>query len=178
MIEKEYKYLISEEKFLKFRKKLNCKNILVQENFYFDTKNLDYFKENITIRIRKKENLQLQIKRKLRREMYIESIEEYHDLKFKVIPYNLDLNKYSSHIVLSNLSKVKLLGNLRTERYVSHYKDAVICLDKNYYGNSIDFELELEFQNTDTVKEIIKYLDLDCKINKIGKYERFLTYYK
>ena len=177
MIEKEYKYLINEEEFLLLKQKLNLKRFIIQENYYFDTESLEYFKHNMTIRIRKKEKLQLQIKNKEKVGSYIESTEQHFDLSFKEVPSEINLNTLEQQVNFLGLPPIiRLIGKLKTERYIAYYQDIKICLDKNFYYDNVDFELELEFQDEDTVLKFIRLFDFKHNTNKVGKYERFLSY--
>ncbi|MGT2751195.1 CYTH domain-containing protein [Streptococcus orisasini] len=179
MIEKEYKYLITEDEFLSLKQKINPRKFVVQENYYFDTENLEYFKHNMTVRIRKKEDLQLQIKNKEKVGSYIESLEQHFDLPLKEIPNKINLHTLGAQVKYLDLPPIiGLVGKLKTERYIAHYKDIKICLDKNFYYDNVDFELELEFQDRKTVADFLKLFNFNHPTNKVGKYERFLSKYK
>ncbi|HFU4493872.1 TPA: CYTH domain-containing protein, partial [Streptococcus suis] len=138
---------------------------------------LEYFKHNITVRIRKKEKLQLQIKKKAKVGSYTESTEQHFDLSLEEVPSEINLNALEPQVNCSGLPPiVGLIGKLKTERYIAYYQDIKICLDKNFYHDNVDFELELEFQDRNTVLKFIRLFNFNHTTNKVGKYERFLTY--
>ena len=131
----------------------------------------------MTVRIRKKEKLQLQIKNKEKVGSYIESTEQHFDLSLKEVPSEINLNTLETQVNCSGLPPIVcLIGKLKTERYIAYYQDIKICLDKNFYHDNVDFELELEFQDRDTVLNFIRLFNFNHTTNKVGKYERFLFY--
>lgn len=70
----------------------------------------------------------------------------------------------------------KKIGLLTTTRHLVQINDLIIHLDKNLYNNTIDFEIEIEFdiESYEKVLEIIKILNLKNSVSINGKKNRFI----
>lgn len=168
-IEIEYKCLIEEkiyDKILEFYHNEKIKKY-IQINYYFDTPDFSFFSNNTTLRVRQKENqLLIQYKYGKSTEKSIRTSKEYV----------LETEKFPLTIRLDN-KLANLLGNLITERIEINYCGAKLCLDKNFYLGSIDFELEIETADKVVINKIVEELKLE-EIPIRGKYSRFIDKYR
>ncbi len=170
-VETEYKYLISEERFIELLKKCNrrysfseCK---MQMNYYYDTDSHALNKSNTTVRIRQHHNkMKLQVK------------------NHRVVKGSIALSDEHSRIVdklplTMRISEVKdtisLKGVLVTERAVYSFgENSTICFDVNMYLGVCDYEIEVEFVENDSQEalSVIAYLGLEYRsvMNKSARF--------
>lgn len=180
MIESEYKFLInlkSYEKLLdKLKSEFGMKNIL-QINYYYDTDDFFLNKNDITFRIRQKnEKLNIEIKTLIERNNNLNIKNEY--TKF-IDHFPLKINLADTELMdkMKYNFDISLKGVLVTERTIFKNEDSFeINLDKNSYLGFIDYELEIEFQNDykEKILEIINNIyDIEKSEIKPGKNSRF-----
>ncbi len=180
MIEKEYKYLVSYEDFKNTLYNLTNalkntnyeKKSILQVNYYYDTLDLFLYKNNITYRIRQKDDrLQKQIKIKESGNKYQKAVEYNENIKSIKRTYTFIPNFNNEN---KNLN-IELIGNLITERESFLINDIRIDFDKNLYLGKCDYEIEIEFQ--DIINDKIFSLFEKFDINNKGKYTRFINTY-
>lgn len=175
MKEKEWKMIIDKKKYEKLILE-EWDEEFVQVNFYFSNKNL-MEKENITIRIRCKNNTMcLQVKVKNRVENNIRISDEYEKL-IDVLPYEIPETEIKQIWKEYSFGNIFLLGFLITERKVKQVKDVEIALDRNSYNGITDYEIEFEYkEDKESVLDLVKIMNLDNNIQTgDGKYNRFIS---
>lgn len=179
-IEKEYKFLINEDQFQQILEKYQFKDKIIQTNYYFDSQDFLLAKDNITLRCREKNDMfYLQAKIKNKNNKNYTSSQEL-SVKIDSIPDIID-NQFLYTKLTSFPSKYKgitfkKIGLLTTTRHLVQINDLIIHLDKNLYNNTIDFEIEIEFdiESYEKVLEIIKILNLKNSVSINGKKNRFI----
>ena len=104
--------------------------------------------------------------------------------------YEKKVNRVLQHISkeeiyeLSGLhcsNDVKLLGSLKTIRCICNtFPNVKIALDKSFYFNNIDYEIEIEYVDELSIDIVdrLKMLDLHLDKDVNGKNKRFLSAYK
>ena len=152
--EYEKKCLISEKNFLNLINKYNYLNKEEQINYYFDFNN--FFKnKNQALRIREINNTY---------ELTLKTKENNCNSEINI---NIDFNDYN--YILNNLclpnnicQKLNLnqftfnsLITIKTIRYKINYKNTIIELDKNFFNNYIDYEIEVESFSLDEASNIL-----------------------
>lgn len=186
-VEIEKKYIVSLKTFNEIYRAIGLKSkskIVHQTNHYFDTPDLFYFNENITLRVREINNSYVfTIKSKLEKNsMFVKSLEYDFDLTKKqfinlsvhgLIPYELRVFLNNRNIKANFI----YIGSLTTIRKSLICEDMIISFDENKYLNKVDYEIEIEslkcnFDNP-IVKLIEQYKDATIS-NKNGKYSRFI----
>ena len=154
----------------------------VQTNYYFDTKELDYYNTKITVRIREKPNsikLTIKDKREYLKDKPL-SFEHSCNLspnEFKeiILQENIELNKYFNVSNLNLPMQLELLGDLTTNRTQILIKNVLFCFDINKYCNYEDFEIEAE-ANIDRLEKIDDWFEKKgLKRSFKGKYSRFIS---
>ncbi|MGL5718720.1 MAG: CYTH domain-containing protein [Paraclostridium sp.] len=194
IIEKELKYLISEDDFLKLRHFFtNCsftKKNKINENFYFESKNFRLEDIGLSIRLRKNglDIYELTIKDTVENSIENLQIKEEHTMTltheqvveiFTMNSISIYWKVFSELKNIENIIKklednkinelILLDSSLLTKReiYESHnYKNLVFFLDENKYLSLIDYELEIEIYDENLEKniEIVNSLLLELNI--------------
>lgn len=184
MIENEFKILINQDFYKQLKKEMDRhpsfqKSNFVQINYYYDTKELILDKNNITLRIRQVEDaLKLQIKRKQCIAGFICTSQE-KESEINQIPSTILLSELPFDFHVSKEQSASILGSLVTDRtcFVDKSSSLVIMIDKNYYWGKLDFELEIEFsdsqkENAETLFH--KLVPANTFAQAKGKRSRFL----
>ncbi len=190
MVEREYKVLISKNIYHNLSNKFQdiTDKKYTQINFIYDTDDLIFNKNNITLRIRSKnKKLTLEVKKMQSVDRFLKISEEKRK-SLNFLPAILDddeenfLKEYEFPFSYKN---VKLKGCLITNRQTIVIEDGIkIDIDKNIYLGRIDYELELEFisEKAKIADEFFRNLLNDffiCKpINSKGKRARFFERYR
>ncbi len=184
-MEYEARVMINEEQYLNIRKHYldsKCpKEEIVNENFYFDTEDLKLTTSHKVLRMRKINNSKYELTLKIKGENG--DIEINHKLTNKekddlleksIISYPPILNKLKESGI--DPSSIRYITNLKTERLEVRLKSCLLVIDKNYYRNKVDFNLEAESSTKSLAKsqleEIIKPFGLSIKKDYINKAKR------
>lgn len=168
-IEAEFKLLLTKQQFNSILKSYPFTKT-VQKNYYYT--NSYFTKQKIAIRIREVDNQKIfTVKRMFGDQIYeleLENVQGIDDLKVQVI------------IQAYNLEPLKLLTTFTTVRYSHYLVDSVLVLDENYFGDVIDYELELESFTEhlalDSFHQILKKFKLQYQKNAENKLTRSLSY--
>lgn len=175
-VENEYKRLISEKKYKEILTKFDFEEEFEQINHYYINEKIK--KNDITIRVREfctgQKKLQIKLADKKQSRLFVSRKELEYDILD--IPKYLDLNKIPE-LEKIEIGVAKYLGKLHTKRFVCCTEKVQIMLDKNYYLNVIDYELEVEFDlvDKDSATIVLKKVGLEKYINTFGKFKRFLN---
>lgn len=173
MLEKELKALLTEKQYNDIDDRFDWESSFTQINYYYDTRDFRLYKQDITCRVRE--------------------IEGKYTLQIKYPNISTDdrilIREEKSH-VLTDLPKnfifedgkskesfeVYKLGFLKTLRKVLKISDETsLFIDKNWYFDIVDYELEIEYVNgTDKAEMIMREMNMVIRIIK-GKYTRFIN---
>lgn len=171
--ELEYKFLLTKNDFmwlsLYAEKKFPLVSDCVQVNYYYDTKDCKYNKQNETIRIRQiGKSLILQYKKHNKSQNNLCKSEEISQ-DTNIVPCKISF--------LNSKDIVSLKGDLITERKVYSFEKGIyIAFDINYYLGVCDYELEIEFEYSEkeTAIQLMKKLSLKSSRPIDNKSTRFL----
>ncbi len=154
-INKEYeaRVMVSEKEYLDLLRhysKCRCpKRKIINTNTYFDYENLFLTKNHIVLRTRSISENEYELTLKIKGEEsdlelnHILSKEEYKMMREKIIiPQSNVLDKLKELKI--DLSKLVLLTDLTTERMEIEYKKHTLVIDKNYFRNKVDYNVEVE----------------------------------
>ena len=154
-INKEYeaRVMVSEKEYLELLRhysKCRCpKRKIVNTNTYFDYENLFLTKNHMVLRTRSISENEYELTLKIKGEEsdlelnHILSKEEYEMMREKIlIPKSNVLDKLEELKI--DLSKLVLLTDLTTERIEIKYKKYTLVIDKNYFRNRVDYNVEVE----------------------------------
>lgn len=154
-INKEYeaRVMVSEKEYLELLRhysKCRCpKRKIINTNTYFDYENLFLTKNHMVLRTRSISESEYELTLKIKGEdsdlelNHILSKEEYQMMREKIlIPQSNVLDKLKELKI--DLSKLVLLTDLTTERMEIKYKKYTLVIDKNYFRNRVDYNVEVE----------------------------------
>lgn len=176
MLETELKCMLDEETYLKLEKQFSWDWVKGQENHYYtDTQGL-LRKNGITFRVRSKDGInKLQIKMHKKNDSPLQVCDEF-EYPIDTIPDKFDTDTVKKLTGIS--TEVSRLGSLKTLRHSLFYCDGVeICLDKNEFLDTTDYEIEVEYTRDipekllDALKENGVNFTVPCK----GKCSRFMN---
>lgn len=165
----EFKTLLSKSEYNKLAKLHSDKPSNLQINYYFDTPRFTLKASDIGLRIRKRENYELTLKRKKGYALIeineILTEEQFQDfLKTGIIPSASINNDLSEIIKGQNIINYM---SLSTFRITFPYKNGIIAIDKCEYVNTIDYELEYHTSNYDEGKRtFIELVKENCIVYK------------
>ncbi len=182
-IEIEYKVLLSEEKFKDILNSLDFPDKpFTQTNYYFETPDLKLKECNSALRIRKKNSDYIVTLK----EPHPEGILETHD-KISKEDFNnaIDTNELSAPNCTKQLQNknisletIEYIGSLTTERYEFTDNGLIYVLDKSFYNDYIDYELEIEAPSQaiglNIFNELLSRFNIK-KVPPITKIERFFN---
>lgn len=153
-IEKELKTSLTLEHYLLLKQlfKVSEKQLLIQENYYFDTRSNSLKALGIGLRFRfenKKCELTMKINHKQNEKIEITDTltvqEGLHYLKSSTFPKNDVYKKLQALNIDTN--QLILIGQLKNERYEIKHTGGVFALDKSYFKNGMTYELEFEYDD-------------------------------
>lgn len=161
-LEFEKKGLITKEAYEKILKNNTVSTETFQTNYYFETED-DYFKKNNSaLRVRLTDEyceLTLKIRNDLSNIEYNHLID---DETFFNLINNFDIPEVIHNYIDQNVKLFKMIS-FETKRSVINYKDHKIEVDLTDFGNKIDYEIEVEGEN---MKVATKIFNLFLKDNK------------
>lgn len=169
-LEIEFKNILEEDE---YRQLLSAFSIsedkkVIQENFYFDTPKFSLKDVGAALRIREKNGIYtLTLKQPVKRGL----LETHQVLSKEEAEQMLNGGNIIEGEVVSILkglsigtSDIRFFGSLKTKRAEVEYKNGLLVLDKSYYLNQIDFEVEYEVTDEVSGKEVFKELLQQYKI--------------
>lgn len=187
MIEKEYKKILDVNLYNKLDNFFTWDSINKQTNYYYMDIDEKLLNNNVHIRVRKvTDNYKLQIKYPYLDKEKHESVLHVRNEKEKILD---SLPEVISGEEIYNLidfksKDAKRIGSLVTERKIYNPDKSIkICLDKNYYEDIIDYEIEVEYTCKDDdsklieVKSLLSNNGINFEIKTEDKFSRFLTRY-
>lgn len=161
-IEIEFKTLLTKSEYERVQEYFNLKEIepKKQTNVYFDTD--DYFlkQRHIIVRTRlKDEIIEFTIKMKGKKGN-IEINQPISEQDFQNLVNNSIIPNGVVKVALNelNITTIKVKAELTTYRYEVNYHNCLIALDESYYGDKIDYELELEVPEYDYGQKVFREL--------------------
>lgn len=167
-IEIERKSLLTKEEFLLLDKELPFpKSAVKQVNYYFETEDFALKERRAALRIRKID------------QTYILTLKEPHELGIlethdeltyeQFLQWKNGGNKSGEHVKerLRHLNvqsdRIQYLGSLTTERKTYLDEQITYMLDKSYYLNEVDYEIEIEAPSNELADEAMS--QLLCRYN-------------
>lgn len=187
----EWKSIMQREDFYMLLSELQSNSITLQLhiNHYFDTKNLDLFKNKISVRIREdsaSNELTIKHKSAFLGEGRI-STEHTTFLDNESLSYYLEkgieIEKFEEINSLGKLESSILfyLGSLNTKRFECIFGGSKIHMDISTFFNVIDYELEFETSNPNlaySFEERYRRFGIRFNAQSEGKYTRFIAMFK
>ncbi|WOO87923.1 CYTH domain-containing protein [Mollicutes bacterium LVI A0039] len=153
----EAKGLVSEQLFYKLIRSLNVVEIKEQSNTYIDSDN--FFKnQNCALRLRIIAGQHIFSLKRKDSDGATEwnqpiTAEEYKSI---IAKHQINLADYNCPYdqVLTNTENI----TIQTTRYVCEYQGTIVELDQTTFGNTVDFEIEIETESLETSQTIMNNL--------------------
>ena len=174
----ENQYSLVKDFFLKAN--LECHQ-LVNINYYYDDEKLTITNNSHVLRLRAIDDNKYELTLKIKGENGDVEINkpltsfEIRDVQNQVNVSDADIIKQLKAINV-DLENLKLIAKLKTERMEVKLINSLLVIDKNYYNDKIDFNLEVEsVSKSDAIellKEICKQFDIEYKKDYISKSRR------
>ena len=159
-INKEYeaRVMVSEDQYLEIRKKYltskNPKRELINVNHYYDTEDRYLTHHHMVLRVREINEKEYELTLKIKGEEC--DLELNHSLTYEE---SQNINIITAPEIIKELrarnvdiSSLKLVSTLKTERLEIEYEDYLLVIDKNYYNNKVDFNIEVESDSKKAAK--------------------------
>ena len=134
-------------------------NELLLVNHYFDDEDLSLIKHHHVLRIREINDSDAELTLKVKGDNGDLEINEsiaHNKVKELLHSFRLDNKEINKEINKVTNKVLKLITSLKTERIEIEFDDYLFVLDKNYYSNVVDYDLEIESSDIDKALEIIK----------------------
>lgn len=184
-MEYEARVMINEEQYLYIRnhylKSNYPKEEIINENYYFDTEDLKLTNSHKVLRVRKINQKTYELTLKIQEENgaveynHILTNKEFDDLLNKTIITHKPIIEKLKKLDIDP-SSIKYITNLKTERLEVKLENCLLVIDKNYFRNKVDYNLEVESSAESLAKsqleEIIKPFGLSIKKDYINKAKR------
>lgn len=186
-IAKEYeaRVMINEEQYLNIRKHYLSNayqyELIENENYYFDSEDLKLTNSHKVLRIRKINDQKFELTLKIQEadgcleiNQSLTSIEKDKLLE----SFDLKEGKIKDDLLKLgiNLIEIKYITSLKTERVEVKLDKSLLVIDKNYFRNRIDYNLEVESDTENHAKDqllsIIKEFNIEYKKDYINKAKR------
>ena len=149
-LEIEFKNMLDESEYQELLKcfSIQEEQIWTQKNVYFDTPSFDLKKNQAALRVRIKNNTyELTLKTKAEVGL-LETDQLITKADYKTLKHDCQLVKGPVYETLINLgidvNQLRVITDLTTKRAEVPYENGLLVLDKSFYGEVIDFELEYE----------------------------------
>lgn len=148
-LEIEYKLLLTNDEYNLLLNNLPFpQQAISQTNYYFETEDFLLKENNCALRIREKNKTYTLTLKQPNEEGILESHKTItkHDAKQLMAGNIMDNNAIIKILEMLNIprSKLNYYGHLTTERYQFEQNKIIYVLDKSYYNDRNDFELEIE----------------------------------
>lgn len=182
-IEIEYKVLLTKEQFDNLNNKLPFpKEPITQINHYFETNNFELKDARSALRIRQKGNQYVLTLKEPFEDAILETHDALTEAEFLKWINGTPIKKSNTTKQLEQLGiqaeALNYYGSLKTDRKSYTENEVIYVLDKSYYNDIIDYELEIEAPSHEigiaVIQSLIKQFEIS-EINNITKIERFFN---
>lgn len=185
-LEIEFKNVLTKDEFIRLQQFLGVteNDFFLQVNDYFDTDDFALKKAGCALRIRTKEgHMELTLKEPndaglLETNEPISEVERDLLLEHKFFPKGAIEKKLKSMQI--SLEKISHFGTLTTSRAEIPFYEGLLVLDKSFYLNKEDFEVEYEVTDPKAYKHITRLLtSLNIPVRKTeNKVQRFYNVWR
>ena len=154
---------------------------IVNTNYYFDYEDLQLTNSGLVLRVRNVNDQIYELTLKIKQENA--DVEINHPLtsnEFNDIISNVNIPDSEVLVKINSLNidvdRLKLITSLKTERIEIQFPEYLFVIDKNYYNNKVDFNLEVESTSKKRAKtylnQIISQFGIENKKDYISKSRR------
>ena len=154
---------------------------IVNTNYYFDYEDLQLTNSGMVLRVRNINDQIYELTLKIKQENA--DVEINHPLtsnEFNDIISNVNIPDSEVLVKINSLNidvdRLKLITSLKTERIEIQFPEYLFVIDKNYYNDRVDFNLEVESTSKKRAKtclnQIISQFGIENKKDYISKSRR------
>ena len=182
-IEIEAKALVSQDDYRKLCHAFPDAERFRQTNYYIDSDDRTLSKEGIALRIREKSGvyeltLKTPLSQGLLEKTNVISLNQFAMLRdFGEFP-QADLKRFLLMLDI-DVSTLKILGSMTTERIDIPYNGGLLSLDRNVYNGITDYEVEFEYNNMQGAESILMELlnqhGIKAELSGISKARRAIN---
>ncbi|MDQ0255387.1 uncharacterized protein YjbK [Evansella vedderi] len=185
-IEIEFKNLLTRNEYISLMNAFGItdKEKVGQTNYYFDTKEMQLKENKCALRIRKKgDHYILTLKEPLKEGLLethqtLSSHEVDRAISEGILPDTGDVVSQLKDILkTTNLIQMTYLGELTTERLEKTLPEGLLVLDKSYYFDIVDYELEFECEEWSTGQAFFESMLSKHNIPKRKTPNKILRFY-
>ncbi|WP_077617321.1 CYTH domain-containing protein [Bacillus sinesaloumensis] len=159
-LEIEFKNILEEEEYHRLLSvfSIDEDKQVVQENYYFDTPQFSLKDNGAALRIREKKGTYiLTLKQPVERGL-LETHQPLTEQEAKHMLNGGPIVEGDIKTILNNLMidpmDITYFGSLKTLRAEVEYKEGLLVLDKSYYLNQVDYEVEYEVTDEEIGKQL------------------------
>ena len=170
-LEIEFKNMLTEVEYNRLLQEfdINEEQIWLQKNVYFDTKNSDLKHKEAALRVRVKNNT-YELTLKTKKEIgLLETNQSITKTEYKALKYDQIFVKGPILDALLELgidvNHLHVITDLATKRAEVAYEGGVLVLDKSFYGEIIDYELEYEVSDFEDGNIELNVVPLKIKLD-------------
>lgn len=162
-LEFEAKVLLSETDYYSLLDIFSNSLPYVQVNHYVDTTNLELRKNNVSLRIREKENCnELTLKTLVPGGGRLETTDIISDEEREAIKTGASFPegevKHTLESLHFDVSKLTIVASLKTKRIDLQYLGGILSIDENHYSDIVDYEIEYESDSLAKAELILQAL--------------------
>lgn len=179
MKETEIKSIISEATYNEVLRAFKWDAVTEQTNHYYTDENGLLSERHITFRIRVIDGIaKIQVKHHKNKDSALQICEET-EIPIDTVPEILD-SETASNAIGFDTGSLHRIGSAHTRRHTLKRNGSELCLDKTEYFDTVDYEVELEYEDKMSADLLMKLTSLGVAFNKscIGKFSRFLAEYE
>ncbi len=179
-IEIEAKALVGQDDYRKLADHYCDSLRYIQTNYYIDSEDRILAKNGIALRVRQKfDSYELTLKTPLSQGLLEKNApltrEEFRAFRENGIFPKGDHVRFLTMLDI-DVSKLKILTQLTTDRIDVEYEGGLLSIDRNSYSGKVDYEIEFEYNNMAGAEEILaallKKFDIPCTFSTATKVHR------
>ncbi len=180
-IEIEAKALLTKKEYNKVLRyfRLDVVDGYIQKNYYIDTEKRDLRKLGLSLRVRRLNgyvmSFKLPMAEGLLEKTQTLTREQFEDFESHGKFPEGDISDFVESLYI-NPCDLKIIATLTTLRIEQEYEDLTLAIDENRYGDTQDFELEMEATSMkkaqNLLKKVCNEVGITYKENLISKQKR------
>ena len=169
-IEIEAKALVSQADYKKLAKKFSAYPRYTQTNYYIDSDRQKGERYELTLKTPLSEG-------RLEKNTVISEADFVAYRDHGTFPKG-DISRFLTMLGF-NISELRILTSLTTDRIDVEYKGGLLSIDRNTYSGETDYEVELEYNNMDGAKAILgklfEEMDIHAPFTDVTKVHRAMA---
>jgi uncharacterized protein YjbK len=167
--EQELKFAVCEKEFEYLQEVFAAKSGKTQRNYYFDTRNMDFYQRKIVVRIREIEGMYVLTAKVGKKADWADYCNQEFNCMIPAEKADEFLREGMSIGIVyellgeectenSQADKLFCIGKMTTLRYETDFCGGFVCLDHNSYMDKTDYELEFEYKTVEQKEKLIVFL--------------------